>query len=375
MLADYAMPCSVQPLSVDLAGAPPISSQAFWDRPERVVASADPDTATAQTIQIMCQHVKAGAADPYVRDMARGAAGQFGKLGVRRSGTSTGVSDAGPVDAAAVAGAAWWWCKIYVKFAHHDFIIHSRLGETGHLQGLISPEVLVRMDKPEGDCAIFSECVAAFLTVFGVPYEFVTVAVNPNEPTIFSHVYLYAVLPDGSRLPLDASHGQYPGWQVPSGHVSRRQVWDANGNPVTDQGSRFDGLHNYAIRGMGDDAQTGSGETGSDYGLEPGAVWGPAGSEPVYAQAGAVTVPSQNSVAWAGFANSLKGVLTLAQMYALKPGMQVLPNGTVMQQNPGYAIGTPTGALNLATGIPTSTILIAALVIGGAFLMMSKGGR
>lgn len=399
------MSWSVQPLSVDLAGAPPISSQAFWDRPERVVASADPDTATAQTIQIMCQHVKAGAADALVQQTARGAAGQFGNLGVRRSGTSTGVSDAGPRDATALAGAAWWWCKVYLKFVHHDFIIRQRVGETGHLQGLISPEVLVRMDKPEGDCAIFSECVAAFLTVFGVPYEFVTVAVNPNEPTIFSHVYLYAVLPDGSRLPLDASHGQYPGWQVPSGHVSRRQVWDANGNPVADQGSRFAGLGMYGLRGLGAlvcddmgcyDDGTGavaSGAQSPDYGvipqttvpaafstfqdiaqLNPGAYVTASGAP--YTGA-AATAPSQNSAQWANFATSMaKMGFTLAQINAIQPGTVVSANGAILRQNPGYAVGTPTSALNLGASLGGNTILYIGLAALAMFAFSSmKGGR
>jgi hypothetical protein len=362
---------------VDLAGTPPITSPEFWQRPERVEASADPDTATAQTIQIMCGHVKRASQDEFVRAMARSAQAQFARL--------SGVSAA---DAQSIAGAAFWWCKVFIKFVHHDFIIRQRLGETGHLQGLISPEVLVRMDKPQGDCAIFSECVAAFLTVFGIPFEFVTAAVNPKEPEIFSHVYLYAVLPDGSRLPLDASHGDYPGRQVPSVHVSRRQVWDADGNPVADRGSRFDGLHNYGMRGLGDVNL--SGETGSDYGVIPDytaptsfvsatdiASLNPSAYQFTDASGlpytgSALTVPAQNSAAWAGFANSLKGVLTLAEMYALKPGMVVQPNGTILQQNPGYAVGTPTGALNLGSGLSTSTLLIGEVVVGILFMSMGR---
>lgn len=329
-------------------------------------AASDPDTATAQTIQLMCGQVWDSARDagrdtftdklPMLERTARVAVRQFAGLG-------GGL----PTDAASLAGAAFWWCKLYVKFVHHEFIIRQRLGESGHLQGLISPELLVRMAKPEGDCAIFSECVAAFLTVYGIPFEFVTAAVNPSEPEIFSHVYLYAVLPDGTRLPLDASHGKYPGWQVPSAHVSRRQVWDSEGNPIKDSGSRFDGLHNYGMRGLGvmvwDEFAGGYYEDGQ-------AAFGTA-ANPVTANP--LTVPSQNSAAWAGFANSLKGVLTLAQMYALKPGMQVLPNGTVMQQNPGYPIGTPTGAFSLGTGaISTTTLMLGGLALVAILFMSGR---
>jgi len=221
----------MQPLAADPRGAP-IGSPQFWRQPFRVPAAADPEQLTTQTIHIMCGHIRNAAQDPLVQETAGRAVQQFAGL-------------SGSTDAAAIAGAAWWWCKLFVKFVHHELIARRRIGEAGHPQSLIAPEVLVRMKKPEGDCAIFSECMAAFLSVFGVPWELVTVAVNPREPDIFSHVYLYAVLEDGTRLPLDASHGKYPGWQVPSVDVFRRQVWDEDGEPVADQGSRFDGLHNY----------------------------------------------------------------------------------------------------------------------------------
>lgn len=307
-----------------------------------------------------------------VGETARGAFSQFGGL----SGYDLARSP--ELTARAIAESAFWWCKTFVRFVHHEFIIRQRLGEAGHLQGLISPEVLVRMAKPEGDCAIFSECVAAFLQVFGIPYEFVTVKVSRKEPREYSHVYLYAILPDGSRLPLDASHGGYPGWQIPSAQLNwaenqtgspARQAWDSTGNPVADRGSRFDGLHNYGLRGgLGDgvDAQTGETWGAVDPYLEPGGTsydLGP-GYFGTPAPAGSLTVPAQNSAAWAGFANSLKGVLTLAQMYALKPGMVVQPNGTVLQQNPGYPVGTPTGAFSLGTGaISTTTLMLGGLAL------------
>ncbi len=379
----------MQPFAADLARTPPIESAQFWKQPYRVPASSDPDTATAQTILLMCGQVRESARDagretfadqsPMVSDTARGAFAQFGGL------SGYDLARSSELTARAIAESAFWWCKTFVRFVHHEFIIRQRLGEAGHLQGLISPEVLVRMAKPEGDCAIFSECVAAFLTVFGIPYEFVTAAVNPDEPEIFSHVYLYAVLPDGSRFPLDASHGKYPGWQVPSAHVSRRQVWDSSGNPVADHGSRFDGLHNYALRGgLGDGVDP---ETGEPYGtgvapvdpyLQPGGTsydLGPGyfGAAP---PAGSVTAPAQNSAQWAQFATAaLKSGLTLAEINAIQPGTVVGPNGQILRQNPGYAVGTPTGALNLGSGISTSMLMLGGLALVAILFMSSKGGR
>lgn len=342
----------MQPFAADLAGTPQIDSPAFWAQPFRVPASSDPDTATAQTILIMCGHVRKAAVDSLVTDCARAAVSQFSGLGF-----GAGLAaDPRSLDARAVAAGVWSWCKVYLKFVHHEFIIRQRLGESGHLQGLISPEVLVRMEKPEGDCAIFSECIAAFLTVFGIPYEFVTVAANPTEPDVFSHVYLYAVLPDGSRFPLDASHGQYPGWQVPSAHVSRRQVWDADGNPVADRGSRFDGLHNYGLRGMG--------ASGVD--PQSGEAWG--SDDPVY------TAPSQGSDAWANFASQMgKMGFNLLQIKAIQPGTVVSKDGSILRQNPGYAVGSPTMSANL--GISTTTLMVGGVAVLAVVFMFSGRGR
>lgn len=379
---------SIKGLKTNLAG---FEAPDFWQRPERVIASSDPDTATAQTIRIMCQHVRTAAQDELVGQTARSAAGQFSGLGA--------IDGPG-----ALASAAWWWCKLYIKFVHHENILRSRLGEAGHLQGLISPEVLVRMDRPEGDCAIFSECLCAFLRVFGIPYEFVTVAVNPREPEVYSHVYVYAVLPDGSRLPLDASHGLYPGWQVPSSDVSRRQVWDASGQPVADHGSRFDGLHNYQLRGLGDPCVPGdqdydpqfcadsSGATSTgDFGplcpasmIQVGNSCVSAGGTPPYVDSGGApysgpvyTAPSQNSAQWAQFAASLaKSGLTLAQINSIQPGTVVSANGAILRQNPGYSVPVGSG-IPLSTSLGGNTMLYlgAGLLLLVAVGSMMKGGR
>jgi hypothetical protein len=365
-----------------------------------VEASQDPDTATAQTIGIMCGHIKDAAADegrdlftdnaPRVQWTASDAAQRFGVL--------ARVNIVGDLEPMALAHAAWWWAKTFIKFTHHESMLRERLGEAGHLQGLISPEVLVRMDRPEGDCAVFTECIAAFLRVMGVGYELVTVAVNPREPSIFGHVYLYALLPDGTRLPLDASHGDYPGWQVPSSHVSRRQVWDADGNPVQDLGSRFDGLHGYGLRGFGEvecpdgsfvgDGMLCTGPTagsnailppspidpylqpgGYSVDLGPGYFGSGANQQPAY------TVPSQASPAWGIFANAMKSVLTIEQMNALKPGMVVNPNGQILQQNAGYAVPVGSSA-TINTALGGNTILYIGVAAVALLLFSSmKGGR
>jgi hypothetical protein len=359
---------SVHLYDADVASAPPVSSPEFWKRPERVAASSNPDTATAQTIGIMCQHAKKAAGVEGVRGTAYDAAGRF---------------SGGGNDARSLVDSAFWWCKHFIKFVHHEFIIRQRLGESGHLQGLISPDILLQMDNPEGDCAIFSECLCAFLRVFGIPYEFVTVAVNPEEPAVFSHVYVYAVMPDGSRLPLDASHGLYPGWQVPSSDVFRLQVWDDNGRQVADHGSRFDGLGNYGFRGFGQldpfnelpvaDPTTFT-PAPSDY-FNPTQTFGDFGSSP-WADSStgapysgpAYQAPSQNSAQWAAFAASLaKSGLTLAEINAIQPGTVVGANGSILRQNPGYAV--PVGS-TLASSFSSLSSGNTLLYVGGALVAL-----
>lgn len=329
----------------------------------------------------MCGQVRDSVNAPAVQSAARGAALQFGGLG-------------GSNEAERGAAAAFWWPKHFVKFVHHEFLLRNHLGEAGHLQGLISPDSLVLLPDPQGDCAIFTELVCAFLGVLGVPWEMVTVAVNPSEPDIFSHVYAYAVMPDGSRLPIDASHGKYPGWQVPSSDVTRRQVWDSSGNPVQDRGSRFNGLHNYYLRGMGTDGET-SGDVpvggdvqeggsyvppgynptqvfGSDVGLPPATSdWGSAPGN--YGGVPGYTAPSQSSAAWAGFAAQLaKAGMTLAEINAIQPGTVVSANGAILRQSPGYAVPVGSPVLSSLGGGNTILYLGGALALLLVVGMMGK---
>jgi hypothetical protein len=357
-----------------------------------VEASADPDTATAQTIRIMCGHVKRAASDPLLQQTAAQAVSQFGGL--------AGDTQDSALQAAC---AAWWWHKLYVKFLLHDLFIWNKLGEQGHLQGLISPEILIRMKDPEGDCAIFSMGIAAMLQAFGIPYEFVTVKVNRREPHEYGHVYLYAVTGDGRRIPLDASHGDYPGWQVPSRDIlyaenetgtPALQSWDADGNPVADQGSRFGGLHMYGLRsGLGteydseglpieDPANTtyGDGTSGGTYPLDPfsqdGGVAVPQGGSVFVTSTGTIysgasySAPSQSSTGWAAFATAMgKAGMTLAEINAIQPGTVVGANGQILRQSTGYAV--PGTTLTSALG-SNSTLIIGLVAVAGLMLFMGK---
>jgi hypothetical protein len=89
-----------------------------------------------------------------------------------------------------------------------------------------------------GDCDDFSMYVACCLKSLGIPCAFATTAADTRDPGQFSHVYVVAYPMTGSgmrmRMPIDASHGEYPGWETKG--LGRYQEW-----PVLDRMSWFIG--------------------------------------------------------------------------------------------------------------------------------------
>jgi hypothetical protein len=83
-----------------------------------------------------------------------------------------------------------------------------------------------------GDCDDFSMYLAALLTALEIPCSFCTVAASAQAPNQYSHVYVVAY-PDGQRVPCDASHGQYCGWEV-ANTFNKRTEW-----PVYDKTRMF----------------------------------------------------------------------------------------------------------------------------------------
>jgi hypothetical protein len=81
-----------------------------------------------------------------------------------------------------------------------------------------------------GDCDDFAMYVAALLMTQGIPCKFCTVAASGAAPDQYSHVYAVAYPPNGERVPMDASHGDYPGWEVPNKYGKLKE-WSADGSP------------------------------------------------------------------------------------------------------------------------------------------------
>mgnify|MGYP002780999432 CR=1 FL=1 len=69
------------------------------------------------------------------------------------------------------------------------------------------------LELAAGDCDDKSVLLATLLEAVGIPTRFVVTGYA--QPGVYEHVYVLAMLSDGSFLPLDASEPQPPGWEPP----------------------------------------------------------------------------------------------------------------------------------------------------------------
>jgi hypothetical protein len=188
-------------------------SKAFGDVPVQYSltdVSDWPDQRVADTIAVMCQYACEDASDPLVVEDAQSAMALGGGdplLGV------------------------WKLCK-----ERFDFRQDEELSEGTDLPPVVKAnivEVLIRPRdvaqmwrmgmKPLEDCDGYSTYAASLLLALGVIPRFCTVAVDPRDPSEYSHVYLVAYTFDGGRVALDASHGKYAGWECPNPFGKRRE--------------------------------------------------------------------------------------------------------------------------------------------------------
>lgn len=126
-----------------------------------------------------------------------------------------------------IADSIFWWVKRHLKFSNDETLImdglHRPVGEYG-TDLLITPDVLLTMSTPEGDCDDYSMLGRSMLLNAGFhpdQVKFCTVAANRSEPDTFSHVYVVVYLP--YRYVMDMSHGVCPGWEY--NKSTRIQEW------------------------------------------------------------------------------------------------------------------------------------------------------
>ena len=128
-----------------------------------------------------------------------------------------------------VAARVFDYVKRRIRFVQDERLASPWLVEgTDVIEVLVRPIDLSMQTAPRvGDCDDFSTYAASLLTAAAVDNSFVTVAADASAPGQFSHVYV-AAYPDGVRLPLDTSHGDYAGWETMN--YSRRKEWPVLGN-------------------------------------------------------------------------------------------------------------------------------------------------
>jgi hypothetical protein len=182
----------------------------------------------------MCAGIRRGAADPFVRGMAHAIA-------YRNQGAlmlSANLLQQLPEEsrkAASVAVALWWWTKGFIKFVEDAQLVAKLAGLHEALELLTDPSVMAREVWPQGDCDCFTMFLCALMECWGLKWDIVTLAASRRQPGIWSHVFPRVHLADNFALPMDASHGKYPGWSVPQRDIQRMQVWNSDGDPVSQQ--------------------------------------------------------------------------------------------------------------------------------------------
>lgn len=179
------------------------------------VAHMDNDELTAVTILRMGELVRADLQDgSFVRDAAHAA---MGMLAPDAQGSCQ-----------AKLQAVFAWMKQHVQFCEDAEIIYpwwvKGWREAFDKEVLISPERLITMHQPRGDCDDFAMLGMVLLRLVGIESFFVTIKGNPDYPDEWSHVYLAAWCDSaGGLVAFDPSYGQYVGWE--SGVYFKRKVW------------------------------------------------------------------------------------------------------------------------------------------------------
>jgi len=339
----------------------------------------DSDTATAQTISRMCELIAESCDDPLMQRVAQEAVRSFGR----------------PDDPRAIAWGVWWAVKHMMGFVQDSPALARMFGPHDALELLISPAAMIRCRKMEGDCDDFTMMACAMLRCCGVPFEILTVAANPNTPD-YSHVFPRAVMPDGTRITMDVSHGKYPGWEVPKNRQFRVQAWDESGNPMIENRARatWDGLHGYEAQGyfgLGCDC---SQLDDSGNCLDPESCSTPAiptappplVTSPTTTQNDLCTInPSLCTQLQTGVAPSTASPVaqTLASLaatwskiagQAINPSTTICNSAGVCTTGPANAASTVAAASAIG-GIPTSYLLLGGGLALGLILLMSAGKR
>ena len=175
--------------------------------------SEEPDQQVADTIRLMRDYVREDWNHPLVVNDAARAYSEY-------SGGD-------------VIEAVFWWTKRQLRFVEDELTAQPFDFRDSVVETLIRPVDMAALadGRKLGDCDDYVMYAAALLKALGVESRFVTLAADHRDPTRYSHVYL-AAYRDGWRIPLDVSHGPYPGWEAPNQYDKRRE-WAIFGPDLT----------------------------------------------------------------------------------------------------------------------------------------------
>jgi hypothetical protein len=176
------------------------------------------------------------------------------------------------------------------------------------------------------------------------------------------------VLPDGRRVDLDASHGDYAGWHVPNERIYKVGIWNESGQPVADR-QTFRGLHGYVLRrGMGDDTTDFTPSIPDSFVTQ--ADSGPTGVDLLVAQQNAAA-PASSSFNWGSLFGNLANQWTQIGSRVLAPSTTYVRNadGSVSLVTPGSSAAA-SSLLSSTSPISSNTLL---LVGGGLVALLVVG--
>lgn len=163
------------------------------------VLADDPDTQVEQTIGLMQQYAREDANAPEIKGELQQAYAAYGAFD--------------PIN------AVWEYVRSHMKFVQ-DGTRTPMVDDMPVVEELVRPRDMHTWGI--GDCDDYTVWAAALLMAGGVQVCFCTVAADGAVPNEYSHVYLVAYV-DGQRVPLDFSHGDYPGWEVANKFDKRRE--------------------------------------------------------------------------------------------------------------------------------------------------------
>lgn len=175
-----------------------------------------PDGQVSNTIGRILDYVRSDVDDPLIQEDAAEAF----RLGARADRSYTDQAIAG----------VWQKVKSHLKFKRDEAIANDLQISDARIKDVV--EVIIRpVDQallirrmPNGveDCDGFEGYASCLLAALGVRCALVTVSAEPEEPNRYSHVYL-ACYDGARRIPVDFSHGPYPGWECPN--TGRLKEW------------------------------------------------------------------------------------------------------------------------------------------------------